>query len=967
MNFGLGLVLSLTDNATAGLNNAINSLNSLTRVAENASQSLNSLVSLSAFSVVSNQIGTSFTKVGSGILSMFSNLLTSVKNIGGEFENFDVTLTSLFGGAEEGAKKSQDALNKLFDFAKKSPLEVGDVKDMIVTLQSQGVNAFDEATGAISGARQEYLAFLTDLKSFKPEVSNERFKLAIQNYIGSGEKKMIRTVFDMGDIEDIIGHGVSDTVEGRMNDLIEMVEIKGLTGLSEEMSNTWQGVASNISDAFTQVYYAIASNGVFDKLKTSFVSLADSIIKLEPEELSAMGKTIADALNVIVTPIQKVAELMSSLIGKVIKLAQTNPTLVKVGVIVSVIAGSLLVFSGVALKFMSALGMLTIGLTTFSRSFRMIGGILKTGSLKILGTLLPLTATLGLMYLAWKSDFAGIKTNVTHFVSNIQNSFKTAREAVNGSLSDMTSKLSELKRKDDFFSNITIGAMKLIMTLKALNDAWGDNELSEDNYLKAKELGILPLIEAILDLKYRFGLFKEGFIAGWKEVSETFASIGKGISSSLKGTALSGFIDMISKFFQKLTDNDAEAWYTFGQSFAKFTSAALMFIVAIKGMSILIGIGSKIATVFRAATMIFNGTLTAVSAIGKALSFFGSIVRGVIGFFKMLGAGWTLVIGGIILAVTNFVSMWKNGFNKVKAVLTILGSTLAGVGLVIAGIAAWPAIVVAALVGAIAVAAVYIKDHIEQIKEFFNSVGEWCVTVFNNAFEGIKNFFSNLGVFFSTTWENIKKIFSTIGVAIADAITGTVKGAINGILGGAARIINGFISAINLAIGVLNKVPGIDIKKLSPLEVPKLALGGIVDKPTLSVIGEAGKEAVMPLENNTGWMSSLASVIAEKVNGLKPIDISSLTPSNNGGSNYNSTNNTTNTNNNTNNTTQNYTTRNNTVHTYEGDTDNSVVFKEGAIKVVVQQATEAEAKRLAVMIMSLIKRQKQLDAMLQYN
>ena len=72
---------------------------------------------------------------------------------------------------------------------------------------------------------------------------------------------------------------------------------------------------------------------------------------------------------------------------------------------------------------------------------------------------------------------------------------------MNGSLSDMLVKLFELRRQDDFFSNLTIGAMKLMMVFKALYDAWGDYTLSEDNYLKAKELGILRLIEAILELK----------------------------------------------------------------------------------------------------------------------------------------------------------------------------------------------------------------------------------------------------------------------------------------------------------------------------------------------------------------------------------------------------------------------------------------------------------------------------------
>lgn len=44
--------------------------------------------------------------------------------------------------------------------------------------------------------------------------------------------------------------------------------------------------------------------------------------------------------------------------------------------------------------------------------------------------------------------------------------------------------------------------------------------------------------------------------------------------------------------------------------------------------------------------------------------------------------------------------------------------------------------------------------------------------------------------------------------------------------------------------------------------VPMLAKGGIVNSPTLAMIGEAGKEAVMPLENNLGWISELAEKIS---------------------------------------------------------------------------------------------------------
>lgn len=47
--------------------------------------------------------------------------------------------------------------------------------------------------------------------------------------------------------------------------------------------------------------------------------------------------------------------------------------------------------------------------------------------------------------------------------------------------------------------------------------------------------------------------------------------------------------------------------------------------------------------------------------------------------------------------------------------------------------------------------------------------------------------------------------------------------------------------------------------------MPALATGGIVTSPTLAMIGEAGKEAVVPLENNTAWLDALADKLATKM------------------------------------------------------------------------------------------------------
>ena len=60
-------------------------------------------------------------------------------------------------------------------------------------------------------------------------------------------------------------------------------------------------------------------------------------------------------------------------------------------------------------------------------------------------------------------------------------------------------------------------------------------------------------------------------------------------------------------------------------------------------------------------------------------------------------------------------------------------------------------------------------------------------------------------------------------------------------------------------------IPGLGGKGINIPTIPKLAKGGIVDAPTIAMVGEAGKEAVMPLENNTGWITDLANKVAERL------------------------------------------------------------------------------------------------------
>ena len=138
----------------------------------------------------------------------------------------------------------------------------------------------------------------------------------------------------------------------------------------------------------------------------------------------------------------------------------------------------------------------------------------------------------------------------------------------------------------------------------------------------------------------------------------------------------------------------------------------------------------------------------------------------------------------------------------------------------------------------------------------YESTGTKIKKWFKDLWQGIKDVFAKVGEF-----------FADIGKTIGNAVGNAAKSAINWVLEKAIGIINGFIKGINFAIGIINKIPGVEISKLSLLDVPKLARGGIVDRPTYAMIGEAGKEAVMPLERNTGWIDQLADKIGEKIGG----------------------------------------------------------------------------------------------------
>lgn len=113
-------------------------------------------------------------------------------------------------------------------------------------------------------------------------------------------------------------------------------------------------------------------------------------------------------------------------------------------------------------------------------------------------------------------------------------------------------------------------------------------------------------------------------------------------------------------------------------------------------------------------------------------------------------------------------------------------------------------------------------------------------------------------------WSGLGKLFTDFAGDFGKGIGNAIINALNGVIGFIESTINTPINIINGAIDVINNIPGVNIGHVQTVSIgriPTLATGGITTGPTTALIGEAGKEAVIPLEENTDWAKIMAKEI----------------------------------------------------------------------------------------------------------
>lgn len=179
------------------------------------------------------------------------------------------------------------------------------------------------------------------------------------------------------------------------------------------------------------------------------------------------------------------------------------------------------------------------------------------------------------------------------------------------------------------------------------------------------------------------------------------------------------------------------------------------------------------------------------------------------------------------------------------------------------------------------------------IKNKFGAFSDWMDSIFltdwSKQFGFLGDIMNGLLESVSSIWESVKQIFKGIVDFVEGVFTGdwsrAWQGVVNifaGIMKGLAAVIksplNAVIGLINGAINGLNKisvdipswVPGFGGKSfgINIPNIPMLAKGGLIDSPTLAMIGETHKkEAVVPLEGDTKALSLIADKLMERLGG----------------------------------------------------------------------------------------------------
>jgi hypothetical protein len=291
--------------------------------------------------------------------------------------------------------------------------------------------------------------------------------------------------------------------------------------------------------------------------------------------------------------------------------------------------------------------------------------------------------------------------------------------------------------------------------------------------------------------------------------------------------------DMSTALTQELADKAAtvnDRLETLGEKFN--TLGVILIDAAIPAFETLLSVVEAVQPFFEALPGPIQAVLAAVTALGAALAIFGPILTPIIGLLSGLPA----LLGGIPALLAG----WAGAIGPVVSALLGLGKILIAV---FSGPVGWVALAVAA--------GVAIFAFRDQIAAAFKAIGDVLIAAAKAFYE---TFVRPVIEFAKRAYEGIVQAFQGLARALAApfrAVADFIRGYFNSIISSVERALNGAIKAINFLVAqanrALSKLRLPTIPYASSVNLPRFAQGGVVDGPTLAMVGEGGeREYIVP-------------------------------------------------------------------------------------------------------------------------
>ena len=271
-----------------------------------------------------------------------------------------------------------------------------------------------------------------------------------------------------------------------------------------------------------------------------------------------------------------------------------------------------------------------------------------------------------------------------------------------------------------------------------------------------------------------------------------------------------------------------------------------------------------------------GGFALAIYAANAALAAWNVITKITAALNAVLGASftalWVATGVGIIIAIVaavvllnekfgfmdNVIEAVKTGFEKFwTAVNTIFGWVYDKIKVVTDFLGAAFGLAFDLVKGYINIWWTIYSTTFTWVYDKIKVVTDFVMSAFTIAFELVTGIVNTFWDTISGIFNDVKDLIGDVATTIADTIKGIVQGLVNGFVGA----INALIGVMNSAISSFNRIPLVpNLPKIPKIPVPQLAEGGIVTQPTMAIIGEAGPEAVIPLDRMMGGQTITINV-----------------------------------------------------------------------------------------------------------